>query len=120
MWIGRVSQKEKAFMKQAQHSRRIERGRCLHFHRLSPNSGFLKNSGIQLDPWGFIVTGLSLKSAGGRPNAFTERDPFLLETSILGIFAAGDVRDASTKQVVSAAGEGSTAALEIREFLKRS
>ena len=42
----------------------------------------------------------------------------MLETAIPGIFAAGDVRDASTKQVVSAAGEGGTAALEIREYLK--
>jgi thioredoxin reductase (NADPH) len=90
------------------------------FIGLSPNSGFLKNSAIQIDPWGFIVTGQSLMRAGQRPEAFTDRDPFLLETSIPGIFAAGDVRDASTKQVVSAAGEGSTAALEIREYLKRT
>ena len=40
-------------------------------------------------------------------------------TNIDGVFAAGDVRDTSTKQVVSAAGEGSTAALEIREYLRR-
>lgn len=39
-----------------------------------------------------------------------------MEISLPGIFAAGDVRDTSTKQVVSAAGEGSTAALAIREF----
>ena len=42
----------------------------------------------------------------------------VLETSIPGIFAAGDVRDKSTKQVVSAAGEGGSAALMIREYLK--
>ena len=46
------------------------------------------------------------------------RDPCLLETIVTGGFAAGDVRDTSTKQVVSAAGEGSTAALLIREYLK--
>lgn len=90
------------------------------FIGLSLNSGFLKNSDIQIDPWGFVVTGQSLMRAGQRPDAFTDRDPFLLETSIPGIFAAGDVRDASTKQVVSTAGEGGTAALEIREFLKRT
>jgi thioredoxin reductase (NADPH) len=53
-----------------------------------------------------------------RPNGFDQRDPLLLETSVPGIFAAGDVRDTSTKQVVSAAGEGSTAALMVREYLK--
>jgi thioredoxin reductase (NADPH) len=90
------------------------------FIGLLPNSGFLQNSDIQLDPWGFVITGQSLKREGRPPDAFGERDPFLLETSIPGIFAAGDVRDASTKQVVSAAGEGGTAALEIREFLKRT
>lgn len=90
------------------------------FIGLSPNSGFLKSSGIELDPWGFVRTGQSLMHAGRRPAAFQNRDPFLLETSIPGIFAAGDVRDTSTKQVVSAAGEGGTAALEIREYLKRA
>ncbi|NCP88559.1 NAD(P)/FAD-dependent oxidoreductase [bacterium] len=41
-----------------------------------------------------------------------------LESSVPGIFAAGDVRQGSTKQVASAAGEGATAALLIREYLK--
>jgi thioredoxin reductase (NADPH) len=41
-----------------------------------------------------------------------------LETSLPGVFAAGDVRAGSTKQVVSAAGEGATAALLIREYLQ--
>ena len=88
------------------------------FIGLDPNTGFLQNSGIVLDQWGFVVTGHSLLHAGQRPEGYETRDPFLLETSVAGIFAAGDVRDASTKQVVSAAGEGSTAALEIREYLK--
>ncbi len=88
------------------------------FIGLMPNTDFLKDSGILLDRWGFIITGQALMHQGERPSGFEKRDPFLLETSLPGIFAAGDVRATSTKQVVSAAGEGSSAALMIREYLK--
>lgn len=88
------------------------------FIGLKPNSAFLRDSNIQLDPWGFLVTGPDLVRNVKRPAGFEIRDPYLLETSVPGIFAAGDIRHTSTKQVVSAAGEGSTAALEIREYLK--
>ena len=50
---------------------------------------------------------------------FPDTEPAFLETSFPGVFAAGDVRAGSTKQVASAAGEGATAALMIREYLKR-
>ena len=88
------------------------------FIGLMPNTGFLQASDISLDRWGFVITGHPLVHGLQRPEAYSDRDPFMLETSVPGIFAAGDVRDTSTKQVVSAAGEGSTAALEIREYLK--
>jgi len=73
---------------------------------------------LLLDRWGFMVTGHALLHGDHWPTGFAERDPLLLETNVPGIFAAGDVRDTSTKQVVSAAGEGSTAALMVREYLK--
>jgi thioredoxin reductase (NADPH) len=88
------------------------------FIGLDPNTGFLEGNEILLDQWGFIVTGHALMHGETRPRGYENRDPYLLETSVPGVFAAGDVRDASTKQVVSAAGEGSTAALLIREYLK--
>lgn len=69
------------------------------FIGLSPNSDLVKER-AELDPYGFITTNRTLM------------------TSIPGVFAAGDVRSGSTKQAASAAGEGATAALMIREYLK--
>jgi thioredoxin reductase (NADPH) len=88
------------------------------FIGLTPNTGFLKGSPLKTDQWGFIVTGHDLVHAGDHSARFETRAPFPLETSVPGIFAAGDVRAGSTKQVASAAGEGATAALLIREYLK--
>jgi thioredoxin reductase (NADPH) len=87
------------------------------FIGLIPNTGFLNNSDVLLDQWGYVVTGHALTHLKQQYH-YREREPHLLETSVPGVFAAGDVRDGSTKQVVSAAGEGSTAALIIREYLK--
>lgn len=69
------------------------------FIGLSPNSQSFKDV-AKLDPQGFIMTGIDF------------------QTSTEGIFAAGDVRAGSTKQLVSAAGEGAAAALAIREHLR--
>ena len=84
----------------------------------TPNSGFLAGSGVRTDRWGFVVTGHQLVHDRDRPAGYAGRDPAVLETSMPGIFAAGDLRAGSTKQVASAAGEGTTAALLIREYLK--
>lgn len=70
------------------------------FVGLLPNSGFLKESGIELDEVGFVKT-----------------DDHL-HTSMKGVFAAGDIRSGATMQIASAAGEGATAALLIREYLE--
>lgn len=69
------------------------------FVGLSPNSDFLVPE-IERDRFGFVVTDM------------------MLQTSVKGFFAAGDVRAGSTKQIASGAGEGATAALMIREYLK--
>jgi thioredoxin reductase (NADPH) len=69
------------------------------FIGLSPNSELVRNI-VEVNSWGFIVTDKTLMTS--RP----------------GLFAAGDVRADSTKQAASAAGEGATAALMIREYLK--
>ncbi|MCG6944045.1 MAG: FAD-dependent oxidoreductase [Deltaproteobacteria bacterium] len=88
------------------------------FIGLDPNSGFLEGSEVLLNDWGFVVSGHDLVHNGKRISGYENRDPHLLETSVPGIFVAGDVRDKSTKQVASAAGEGASAALMIREYLK--
>jgi thioredoxin reductase (NADPH) len=81
-----------------------------------PNNEFAKDS-LQMDPYGFILTGHDF-SHGESENEHIERLAF--ETSMSGVFAAGDVRHGSIKQVASAVGEGAAAAISIREFLKRS
>ncbi len=83
-----------------------------------PNTSFLADSGVLLDRWKFIVTGHDLVHDRDDLPGFETREPAVLETSVPGIFSAGDVRAGSTKQVASAAGEGATAALLIREYLK--
>lgn len=80
-----------------------------------PNTGFLIDSGVLLDEYGFVLTGHQLARHLERAAAYGP--PEVLETSLPGVFAAGDVRASSTKQVASAAGEGATAALLIREYL---
>jgi thioredoxin reductase (NADPH) len=70
------------------------------FVGLKPNTEFLKSSKVALDEIGFIRTNSQL------------------ETTISGVFAAGDVRSGATMQIASAVGEGSTAALMIRNYLE--
>lgn len=62
---------------------------------------------VRRDARGYILTGRDLQ-AGDRPKAWQlERDPFITETSVPGVFAAGDVRQGSVKRVAAAVGEGS-------------
>jgi thioredoxin reductase (NADPH) len=70
------------------------------FVGLNPNTGFLKNSEVELDQ-----------------NRFVKSDVHLM-TTMPGVFVAGDVRSGATMQIASATGEGATAALMIREYLE--
>ena len=76
-------------------------GAVFIFIGLDPNTQFLRGV-IDVDQWGSIKTSNTL------------------ETSMQGVYAAGDVRAGSTKQVASAVGEGATAALMIRQFLEKN
>ncbi len=69
------------------------------FVGLSPNTAFLKDGKVELDEIGLVKTNHEL------------------ETTIKGVYAAGDVRSGATMQIASATGEGATAALKIREYI---
>src|SRR5579862_7068406 len=75
---------------------------------------------IERDDRGFILTGPDLIQGGERAKGWTlERDPFLLETNVPGIFAVGDVRHGSVKRVASGVGEGSVAVQFIHQYLSK-
>ena len=75
---------------------------------------------VERDERGFILTGPDLIRDGQRPKGWTlERDPFLLETNVPGIFAVGDVRHGSVKRVASGVGEGSVAVQFIHQYLSK-
>jgi thioredoxin reductase (NADPH) len=80
---------------------KIETDGVFVFAGVIPNTGFLADSGVELDKIGHIITDEEMM------------------TNIQGIFASGDVRSGATKQVSSASGEGTTAALAIREYLSK-
>jgi len=71
------------------------------FIGLNPNTDFLKNTAVKLDDLGFVMTDDGL------------------QTSIPGVFCAGDVRSGATMQIATAVGEGASAALKIRHFLEQ-
>jgi thioredoxin reductase (NADPH) len=74
--------------------------------------------GIERDDHGFILTGRDLVRGGRPPEGWPlERSPLLLETSVPGVFAAGDVRYRSVKRVASAVGEGAIAIQLVHEYL---
>ena len=83
-----------------------------------PRTSWLPGS-IERDDEGFIRTGRDLHRAGELPAGWPlKRPPLLLETSVPGVFAAGDVRHRSVKRVASAVGEGATAIQLVHEYLR--
>jgi thioredoxin reductase (NADPH) len=84
-----------------------------------PRTDWLANL-VERDERGFILTGPDLIREGQHPKGWTlERDPFLLETNVPGLFAVGDVRHGSVKRVASGVGEGSVAVQFIHQYLSK-
>ena len=75
-----------------------------------PRTQWAEGKHVRTDKSGFILTGPDLLESGRRPEGWPlDRDPLALETSVPGVFAAGDVRHGSTKRVAGAVGEGAMA-----------
>ena len=74
---------------------------------------------LERDEAGFVLTGTDLPQEHGRPRGWPlERLPFMFETSIPGVFAAGDVRAGSNRRVAAAVGEGSAAIYSVHRYLR--
>lgn len=85
----------------------------------APSTNWLPEQ-IMRDPHGFILSGPDLRLDGKLPLRWKEdRDPYLLESSMPGIFVAGDVRHGSVKRVASAVGEGSIAVQFMHQYIAR-
>jgi thioredoxin reductase (NADPH) len=84
-----------------------------------PCTGWADATGVRLNERGYVVTGPDLLDRGRRPEGWPlARDPLTLETSVPGLFAAGDVRSGSTKRVAGAVGEGAMAAALVHARLE--
>jgi thioredoxin reductase (NADPH) len=82
-----------------------------------PHTDWL-GEGIARDERGFVISGTELTREGTRPHWMLEREPLPLETSMPGVFAAGDVRRSSMKRVASAVGEGAMAVYLVHQYLE--
>jgi thioredoxin reductase (NADPH) len=86
-----------------------------------PQTGWAAEVGIERDAAGYLLTGPDLIRNGQRPpNWPLEREPYHLETSVPGVFAAGDVRHGSVKRCASAVGEGAMAIALVHRYLSNS
>jgi thioredoxin reductase (NADPH) len=83
-----------------------------------PHTGWLP-AGVERDEKGFIITGHDLLRSGTSPASWSrDRAPLPFETSLAGVFAAGDVRHGSVKRVASAVGEGAVTIQMVHEYLR--
>ena len=93
---------------------RLDSGGVFIFIGADAETGWLPPE-LALDPNGFVLTGSDVRAAGGWE---LDRDPYLLETSVPGIFACGDVRFGPVKRCAAAVGEGSMAIAFVHQFLR--
>ena len=100
--------------------REIETSHLFVFIGAEPRTDWLAGT-VERDRSGFVLTGPDLLRDGERPAGWPlERDPYLLEASVPGVFAAGDVRAGSVKRVASAVGDGALAVVAVHRYLGES
>ncbi|MBG0821460.1 FAD-dependent oxidoreductase [Planomonospora sp. ID91781] len=86
----------------------------------APHTDWLGDA-VERDERGFVLTGPDLTAVGSRPRNWPlRREPYHLETSVPGVFAAGDVRADSIKRVASAVGEGAMAVALVHRYLEKA
>ena len=85
----------------------------------TPRTTWAAGAGVRVNPAGFVLTGSALLEDGRRPQGWPlDRDPLVLETTVPGLFTAGDLRSGSTKRVAAAVGEGAMAAALVHRRLE--
>ena len=98
-------------------NRRLEGTALFVFIGVRPESDFVAEV-VSRDERGYVLTGPDLMRGGRRPETWPlTRDPLLLETSLPGVFAAGDIRFGTNHRVASATGEGAAAVAIVRQYL---
>jgi len=95
----------------------VDAGQLFIFIGAAPRTGWLDGV-VARDGHGFIVSGPDLNQAEHKPGWPLDRSPYHLETSVPGVFAAGDVRSDSAKRVASAVGEGAMAVMLVHRYLE--
>ena len=86
----------------------------------SPNTSWAEEAGIVRDEEGYLVTGPDLRIGGRYPDRWPlNREPYYLETTMPGLFAAGDVRHGSVKRCAAAVGEGAMAVTFVHRYLSQ-
>jgi thioredoxin reductase (NADPH) len=98
---------------------RLPAGGLFIFIGARPRTEWLQGV-VPMDERGFVLTGPSLARDNGHPKGWPlDRDPYIYETAIPGVFAAGDVRHNSVKRVASGVGEGSVVVQMVHQYLAK-
>jgi thioredoxin reductase (NADPH) len=103
----------------AGHTETVDAGWLFLFIGAAPGTDWLDGV-VTRDERGFVLAGPDLSIEGRKPNGWTlDRAPYHLETSVPGVFVAGDVRAESAKRVASAVGEGAMAVMLVHRYLEK-